>query len=86
MMELRPFHINLSIYVVVYVLGPMMATCQMVITRISADECSYYVIYNYRKVSNIRRTKCQHLNDSRLVLQLSEPNPLKPSVKSIMKM
>ena len=40
----------------------------------------------YRKVSNIRRTKCQNLNDSRLVLQLSMPNPLKPSVKSIMKM
>ena len=40
----------------------------------------------YRKVSNIRRTKCQNLNDSRLVLQLSVPNPLKPSVKSIMKM
>ena len=39
-----------------------------------------------RKVSNIRRTKCQNLNDSRLVLQLSMPNPLKPSVKSIMKM
>ena len=40
----------------------------------------------YRKVSNIRCTKCQNLNDSRLVLQLSVPNPLKPSVKSIMKM
>ena len=24
--------------------------------------------YMYRKVSNIRRTKCQNLNDSRLVL------------------
>ena len=47
-----------------------------------------WVIANvmYRKVSNIRRTKCQNLNDSRLVLQLSMPNPLKPSVKSIMKM
>ena len=40
----------------------------------------------YRKVSNIRRTKCQNFNDSRLVLQLSVPNPLKPSVKSITKM
>ena len=40
----------------------------------------------YRKVSNIRRTKYQNLNDSRLILQLSVPNPLKPSVKSIMKM
>ena len=41
---------------------------------------------DYRKVSNIRRTKCQNLNDDRLILQLSMPNPLKPSVKSIMKM
>ena len=41
---------------------------------------------HYRQVSNIRRTKCQNLNDSRLVLQLSVPNPLKPSVKSMMKM
>ena len=43
-------------------------------------------LWTYRKVSNIRRTKCKNLNDSRLVLQLSVPNPLKPSVKSIMKM
>ena len=42
--------------------------------------------FKYRKVSNIRRTKCQNLNDSPLVLQLSVPNPVKPSVKSIMKM
>ena len=40
----------------------------------------------YRKVSNIRRTKCQNLNDSRLVLQLPVPNPLKPSIKSIIQM
>ena len=40
----------------------------------------------YRKVSNTRRTKYQNLNDSRLILQLSVPSPLKPSVKSIMKM
>ena len=42
--------------------------------------------YMYGKVSNIRRTKCQNLNDSRLVLQLSVPNPLKQGVKSRMKM
>ena len=34
----------------------------------------------YRKVSNIRHTECQNLDDSHLVLQLSVPNPLKPSV------
>ena len=40
----------------------------------------------YRQVSNIRRTKSQHLKDYRTVLRLSLPNPLKPDVKSRMKM
>ena len=53
--------------------------------RYRVNEGTYTMLdYAYRKVSNIRRTKCQNLNDSRLVLQLSVPNPLKPSVKSIM--
>ena len=41
---------------------------------------------NYRKVSNIRRTKSQNLNDSRLVMQMSLSNLLKPGFKSRMKM
>ena len=40
----------------------------------------------YRQVSNIRRTESQHLKDSHTVLRLSLPNPLKPDVKSRMKM
>ena len=40
----------------------------------------------YRKVSNIRRAKSQHLKESQTVLRLSLPNPLKPDVKSRMKM
>ena len=40
----------------------------------------------YRKFSNIRRTKSQNLNASRLILYLSLPNPLKPDVKLSMKM
>ena len=40
----------------------------------------------YRKISNIRHTESQNLNDSSLVLQLSLPNLLKPGVKSRMKM
>ena len=40
----------------------------------------------YRKISNIGRTKSQNLKYSRLVLQLPLPNPLKPGVKSRMKM
>ena len=42
--------------------------------------------YIYRQVSNTRRTKSQHLKYSRTVLRLSLPNPLKPDVKSRMKM
>ena len=40
----------------------------------------------YRKISNIRHIITQNLNDSHLVLQSSLPNPLKPGVKSRMKM
>ena len=40
----------------------------------------------YRQVSNIKRTKSQHLIDSRTVLRLSLPYPLKSDVKSRMKM
>ena len=42
--------------------------------------------HNYCKISNIRRTESQNLNVSRLILQLSLPNPMKPGVKSRMKM
>ena len=45
-----------------------------------------HLLQNYRKVSNIRRTKSQNWNDSHLVLKSSLPNPLKPGVKSRMKM
>ena len=41
---------------------------------------------DYRQVYNIRRTIFQHLKDSRTVLRLSLPNPLKPDVKSITQM
>ena len=43
-------------------------------------------LHKYRKISNINRTKSQHLDVSLLVLQLYLPNPLKPGVKSRMKM
>ena len=39
----------------------------------------------YCQTSNIGCTKSPNLNVSRLVLQLSLPNPLKPGVKSGMK-
>ena len=40
----------------------------------------------YRQFSNIKRTQSPNINVSRLVLQLSLPNPLKPRVKLRMKM
>ena len=52
-----------------------------------STETHAFVRYgDYRKISNISRTKSSHLNVSRLVLQLSLPNPIKPGVKSRMKM
>ena len=50
----------------------------------STSLCYHMSNSDYRRVSNIRRTKYQ--NDSRLVLQLSVPDQLKPSVKSITQM
>ena len=44
------------------------------------------VAEDYRQLYNVRRTKSQNLNVSRLVLQFPVPNPLKPGVKSRMKM
>ena len=59
-------------------------------------KCMYFAEYpcfcateedgTYRQTSNISRTKSPNLNVSRLVLQLSLPKPLKPAVKSRMKM
>ena len=45
-----------------------------------------HAMYNYRQVYTIRRTKFQHLKDYFTVLRLSLPSPLKPDVKSRMKM
>ena len=42
--------------------------------------------HHYRQVSNISRTQSQNIPVSRLVLQLSLPNPLKPGVKLITQM
>ena len=44
------------------------------------------ILLGYHQVSNIRHTKSQHLKDSRTVLGLSLPNPLKPGVNLRMKM
>ena len=57
-----------------------------VTSSLVSDDNSLVWNYTYRKISNIRRTKSPNLNVSRLVLQLSLPNPMKPGVKSRMKM
>ena len=44
------------------------------------------ILNRYRQTSNISGTEYQNLNISRLVLQSSLPNPLKPGVKLRMKM
>ena len=46
----------------------------------------WFLMLTYRKIYNIRRTNSPNVNVSRLHLQLSLPNPMKPSVKSRMKM
>ena len=46
---------------------------------------SIFFKMTYHQTSNISRTKSRNLNVYRLVLQLSFPNPLKPGVKSRMK-
>ena len=53
---------------------------------IDCRRCVALFVLAYRQVSNIRRTKSQNLKDYRTVLRLSLPNPLKPDVKSRMKM
>ena len=45
-----------------------------------------YLQLKYRKISNIRCTKYQNINDSRIILQLSLSNPLNAGVKLRMKM
>ena len=45
----------------------------------------HFVVGQYRQISNISRTKSPNLSVSRLVLLLSLLSPLKPGVKSTMK-
>ena len=46
---------------------------------------THHILEDYCQISNKRHTKSPNLNVSRLVLQLSLPNPLKPGVKSRVK-
>ena len=56
------------------------------ITFVARSSMALDSLWGYRQVSNIRRTQSQHSKNSRTVLRLSLANPLKPDVKSRMKM
>ena len=49
-------------------------------------QSNLFITLIYSKIFNIRHTKLPNLNVSRLVMRLSLPNPMKPVVKSRMKM
>ena len=69
-----------------------LSSCELVVvwrlSVISQDRIYHYCtrphVY-YRQTSDRSNTKSQNLNVSRLILQLLLPNPLKPKVKSRMK-
>ena len=62
------------------------------VTYVEAAMCSLMALakelrlLTYRKTSSISPTKCQSLNVSCILVQLSSRNPLKPDVKLRMKM
>ena len=59
------------------------------VSLINRDELNHQqicVIDKYHKISNISCTTSPNFNVSRLVVQVSLPNPMKPGVKSRMKM
>ena len=74
-------HLSKCLVVLNYIIS-LVDLCDLLIQIIQ----DWFTALEYRKVSNIRCTKSQNLNDSRYVLQLSLPNPLKPVIKSRMKM
>ena len=62
-------------------IGPRIIGIYFINPRSTASTMGYHWTPNYRQMSYIRRTKYQSLNVSRLVLQLSLPNPLKPECR-----
>ena len=61
--------------------------CELYLRRRKHEVTFWNAMFSsYRKISNISRTESSTLTVSRLVLQLSFPNPMKPGVKSRMKM
>ena len=63
----------------------MVSKASLTFVKVKSEDL-LFCLQNYRKISNIRRTKSQNLNVSRFILQLFVPNPMKPGVKLEMKM
>ena len=78
MTDTIPGHSYITIY------GPLCSLVECIIASITEGALVYDAKNgkqdNYRQISHIRCTKSRHWNVSRLVLQLSLPNPLKPCV------
>ena len=64
--------------------GTKLSPESMLSNETLGESCAWN--FSYCKISNTRRTQSPNLNVSRLVLQLSLPNPMKPGVKLRMKM
>ena len=82
----RPDWVNKCCFVTLWGIPKYNELWSIILRQTSYQVTVYYMFSKYRKISNIRHIKSQNLNDPRLVLQFSLPNPLKPGVKSRMKM
>ena len=83
---LSAWHVKCNVYFF-YRQRPLHYTaCIQANLAIQGALVSATIVLAYCEISNITRTKLQNWNDSHLVLQLFLPNPLKPVIKSIIKM
>ena len=86
-MQLSTMHVTIIVIFVIIISSSINIIAIIINTIIISLACVCVLLFDdYRKLSNIRRTQSPNLNVSRLVLQLSLPNPMKPGVKSRMKM
>ena len=84
MLELILFSIDLFTFLTKSAANHNLIQC--ISSHESVNDNYLMIYYAYRQISNIRRTKSQTLNVSCLVLLLSLSNPLKPDIKSTIKM
>ena len=89
------FRSNLTVLqLIFYIMSLKTILLKNTVTFPGANELAIYFVYNhiiglellYYQTSNISNTISPNLNVSYLALHLSSPNPLKPGIKSVMKM